>query len=293
MSKFQSNKIASLLMVSACFTFATISIVFSFINQTISGVQIFFITNFSAAIIIASHNILSLNFHFFKLSGIKFYLARALLNNISTLLWFYLIRNTDINQMTALSYAAPILTSVMAIKVFKESFLRHRIMGILTCLIGMVFIVNPFTHNFDYDILLGFPMIFCWSLSDIIMKRQGKTENFINQSFYICLFNSLFAIIPVIIFWQSLEFVDFSLMQIIAMLLILNTGLLYLAYAKGEVNYIATFDFSRVAFTYILSYIFLGSFTHLNVLIGSLMILFSLIVTHIKEKELFKEINLP
>ncbi len=220
--------------------------------------------------------------------NIPLLMFRGLLGTLALLCIFYSIRNMPLNISTVIQYTYPIFISIFAGILINEKITKNIIIAALTGWIGILIILNPYrlsNLNIDLEsstILIAFLGAISTSLAYITVKKLSSTEDI-----YIII--KYFPLISVIILFP-IVFVNWVTPNINDLFWIIGIGIctqagqtfLTLGLKKLPTSEAATINYSQVFFGSVWGIIFFREIITINFIIGSLLVLFGIIISSSK-----------
>ena len=144
--------------------------------------------------------------------------------------------------------------------------------------IGVIIILRPGFHKFDEGYIFSFCSIIFWTISNLIVKTMTKTDKpqtiVAHVTFFMFIFSMPFAL-PYLAPLNFTAFVEFFILGIISNI---SYKLIAEAYSKNDLSILQPFDFSRLIFTSFVAYFIFDEKLDIWVFVGSLIILFGLIL---------------
>lgn len=186
------------------------------------------------------------------------HVARGTFSLLGTLCFFVAVSNLDVLDASAISYLDHILVMLIGFLYFKEKMTKPKLVMIILCGIGAMLIIKPGFVTFNkYYIYLFMALIF-WAMNCTVIKILGATERSKAQIFYVMLFSSFFSLPLAMHEWVSVEIWHLKYIAIIAICYLIHTIAFFKALKYADISTIMPFDYTRLIFTGILGYLFLG-----------------------------------
>jgi S-adenosylmethionine uptake transporter len=278
---------AILWMVFASFSLSVMSILIALIGDKVHFFQLMFLTTFVGLVI----GLIFKNYSFpteIKTTQVKYYIYRGALSTIAMFMWFYTLSIMDVAEATAISYLTPFLNFVAAIVLLKEVIKPRYILSLIFGLVGALFILRPSTQM-GFGPLMALLTALFWCITDIITKARAKYDNAATQVFYSYLFMALFSLPFALNIWHPIAKLDILLIVILGIVQLINLYAICQAYHYADLVVILPFDFTRLIFTGIMSFIIFGEILSVWSIVGSIIILTSMIYMYNKETKLAKD----
>ncbi|MFN7038951.1 MAG: DMT family transporter [Alphaproteobacteria bacterium] len=261
-------------MINAAFTLSVMILIVNHLANVHSFI-IFATSSLIAAICSACYIIFTKKS--FKVKRIYGYLLRALFGSVSMVMWFHTVKSIPVTEATSISFLTPLLNSLCAILILKESFSYKNFLSLIVGFIGAIIMLQPMFVNFNYGYFLALVTVIIWVITDLLTKIQARTDETIIQCFYISLFTFLFCLPFAISVWQNLNANEIKWLIILGLFQFFNLYSLFKAYSYANLSLIVPFDFTRLIFTAIFAYFILGETVSLNSYFGAIIILISVI----------------
>jgi drug/metabolite transporter (DMT)-like permease len=212
----------------------------------------------------------------FKLSSknLLFYFSRAFVSFIAMQLWIFAINHIGINEATAISYTGPFWIFLAARYVMKESINFKSLMAISINMIGVIIILKPNIATLSvFGIGASVTSILLWVLYETICKKQTSDQHYMLQTFYVFLMATIIIAPFAITKWQPVSFEALKSISLLATLSVFNVTAIFIAYAFAPMMVISPFSYARLVFTAILTNLVYHTVPHVEVFIGSGIIL--------------------
>jgi drug/metabolite transporter (DMT)-like permease len=216
------------------------------------------------------------------------YCARAFTGILAMWTWIEAIKIIAPNLATAFSYSTPFFCFLIGKLFFKERlpslvFVAFGI-SVVGALVALIPHINsPFVLK---GVLLSIASAICWALYNSLCKHQAnKGEHFLVQAFYTFGFSAL-LIAPLAIYqWQPIPAGTLLQMSEISLCRVLNIIALFFAYRFAAISLLASFEFARIIFMAIGSYLVWQTVpTSLDWIGASLIFVASLMIVAVTRK---------
>ena len=217
----------------------------------------------------------------------NFYRAAAMTG--STFCFITGLSYLPIADAIAIAFAAPLLTTLLAIVWIKERVGFHRWVAILFGFLGVVIIVQPTGDAFKIAALAPLGAAFFGAIRDVITRKITGTE-----SSFAILLTSMFLItltgyLTYPFGWSELQFEHLWLFLCSSILVGLAQYLMIEAFRLGEVGLISPFKYSSLLWAVIIGFIVWGDVPGSLVLVGAAILIVSGIYLLHAEKRLQKD----
>ena len=221
----------------------------------------------------------------FQTKNIYLHVFRGGNGTISMFFWFYAVNSLPLSEAVSLSFLTPIITTIASMIFLKEKVSKNIFMASFISFIGVIIILRPGFHKFDEGYIFSFCSIIFWTISNLIVKTMTKTDKpqtiVAHMTFFMFIFSMPFAL-PYLAPLNFIAFFEFLALGVISNI---SYKLIAEAYSKNELSILQPFDFSRLIFTSFVAYFIFDEKLDIWVFVGSLVILFGLIMI-VKKKSI-------
>lgn len=200
---------------------------------------------------------------------------RATIGIIGMETWFYCVAILPLNQATALSYTAPLFTTLFAIFYLKERGSMLRWLALFVGFIGAMIILRPDPAHFDSRALIVLFATSMWAVASMMVKTLTRTEPALRIVFIMSIFMSLWALPLALYHWRAPSLTDWGFLLIIACASVGAQWCLTKAYSLADVSSLTPYDFGRLIFTSLFAYIAFGETSTISTWIGASIIVAS------------------
>lgn len=258
-----------------CFT---VSVTFAVVRFAIKDINIYTMTLIQTCIafIMLLPVVLRFGIANLKTQKLKLHIIRNIFGLVGVSCFYYGVTKIHLNDATALSFTAPLWTTLAAILILKEKVKRYRLIGMIVSFIGALIVLRP-SGEFDPHMLWILASVFLMGFVQVFIAQLNKTEPPIRIIFYM-VFLSLFMTAPfAYIHWITPKWENIAWIFLLCCIVYINLFGVVLAYKYAEINVLMPLDFSRLIFTAIIAYLVFGEHLTPLTLIGSVVILAGII----------------
>jgi drug/metabolite transporter (DMT)-like permease len=225
------------------------------VGQSIPVVEILFFRQMLVLVIISPVILKNID-SVFRTTVLRFHVLRSFLAVIATLTGFMAVVHLPLAEVTAISFARTLFTTILAIFFLKEVVGVRRWSSVIVGFIGVLVIIRPETENINIYALLAIVSAFFVSSGSILMRKLSQIQN----SSTIMVFQSIFVPLilagPAIYFWVMPTLDEALLIVVIGALTSLMQWLFIQAYKVGEAAAIAPMEYSRLFYATIIGIVF-------------------------------------
>lgn len=213
----------------------------------------------------------------FHTARMKSHFWRATVGILGMQAWFYCVTTLPLNNATALSFTAPLFTSLFAVIFLKESAGGARWAAMIAGFLGTLVILQPNPASFDWNALVVILTTSIWAVAGMLVKSLTRTEPPLRIIFYMALFMFLWAIPPAALHWSMPSAKGWLLLTAVAVCSTVAHWALVKAYALAGVVQIMPYDFSRLLWTALFAWFFFGEESQLTTWVGAAIIVGSVV----------------
>ena len=277
----------ALWMVLSAFFFAILGALVRHLSKEIHPFEIAFFRTFGILIIMLvwkGRGLKNLQVQQFKL-----HMARAGFGTAAMLMMFSAFALMPIADVTALTFTAPLFTTIGAAVFLGEVLKARRIAATLIGFIGAMIILRPGIQDFDTPALLALGAAASVSGTMLCIKGLSRTESSNAIVFLNALMMTPLSLIPALFVWTMPAWETLALL--------LGTGVggfciqqcLTRAFAATEATAVLPFDFSRLLFTALLGYVVFSELPDIWTWVGGALVMASVVYIARRESQLAKK----
>lgn len=180
---------------------------------------------------------------------------RGVIGGVGMMTWTYSLTLMPLTHATALSFTAPLFSTLFAILYFKERADMRHCAALLVGFAGTLVILRPSVAGFDWASLIVIIATTMWAITGMFVKSLSATEPPLRMVFYMNFFMFLMSLPFGLVQWQMPSPYAVSVLLLIACMSILMHFCMARAYALASVVTLMPYDFSRLIFTSAFAYI--------------------------------------
>lgn len=193
-----------------------------------------------------------------KTKRIGLHIARGLFSAAATLCFYHGLKYIRAADAAAVSYLEQILVLILGVTYFKEKMTMTKFIAISCGIIGSILVIKPGFQEFNSKYMYIFGAIIFWGMNNFSVKVLGQTERTKTQLFYAMLFGSLFTFpFAMMHSWDGFQPGIIKYVVILAICHLLHVIAFFRAFKYADMSSVMPFDYTRLIFTGLLSYIFL------------------------------------
>lgn len=207
-----------------------------------------------------------------RTSRIGLHALRGIVNIAAMFLFFSALAITPLAKVTALSFTAPIFTSVLSVVILREQIRLRRWTAIGLGFIGMLIILRPGIAVVETGALLVIASALLWSLALIIVKTLSRTESSVAIVAWMGIFLSVFSIGPALWVWKDPTLWAWGWLLFIGFSGSVAQVCLSQALKETDPTAVMPFDFLKLVWAALLAFWFLGEVPDEMTFVGAAVI---------------------
>ena len=207
------------------------------------------------------------------LSGLRterlhLHLTRALFGIIAMVLWFFTLSLMPLAEATALSFTAPIFTSILAVFFLNELMRHHRWIAVALGFLGALIIIRPGLAAINPVALLAIVTALVWGSSTVLVKYMSRTETTSAIVIYLPLFLTPLSLVPALFVWAWPSPSLWAMAILFGAVGTAGHFCLTRALAVADATSVMPFDYLRLPFVAVIAYLAFGETADLWVWLG-------------------------
>ncbi len=274
-----------LFMLISTFVFAAMVVTIRHVADDLPTAEIVFLRNLISLLIL----IPAIFYHggkSLKTSNFSMHFWRSFIGLVGMELWFYSLVLMPINVATALSFTAPLFTTIIAVIFLREKIGLKRIIALLVGFAGVLVIIRPSpAHGLDSSIVIILTATIFWAVASNIVKSLTKRESTWQIMFYMTLIMTILSAPLGVWQWQHPTNEHWLLLLFISGLSLIAHFLFVAAIARVDLVKLMPIDFMRLVFTAILAYFIFEEVIDIYTAIGGFIIVFSAVYISWRERK--------
>ena len=288
------NILGALCMVTSVTFFSLMDVIVKATNDYAVGEIIFFRALFGFIpifLLIPKYRLK--NFYITQRWGLHFF--RSLFGAIAMVAIFIALRNLQLAEVTAMTFAGPIFVTLLSILFLNEKVKRKRWIAVGLGFVGVLIISRPGFESLNYYYL--FPIIFCIGFAAVcifIRKLTLYGESVWLIAFYFTLTSGLFGLATFPFGgWLMPSMNDFILLVLIGIFGSVANLLLTQSYKLAEVSLTTPLKYLSLVFAIVFGFFIFQEIPSTWTIFGSLLIVISSVIIFTREHALKKPVIMP
>ena len=272
------NVRGSLIILIASLASVTMSSLIKHVGQTIPVVEILLIRQIIVLIIISPVIFRNLG-TVFRSSAYGLHFLRASLSGIAMYTGFTAVVKMALAEVTAITFARTLFTTILAIIFLKEIIGMRRWTSIIIGFVGVLMIVRPDPDSINIYALMAIISALCVSGIHIVMRKVSQIDKPSMIMAFQSTFIALVMAVPAYYQWVVLNWNQMIYLLIIGILMSLMQWLFIQALKAGEAAAIAPMEYVRLLYAGIIGIIFFAEIPTVWTLSGAVVIVASTLYT--------------
>ena len=209
---------------------------------------------------------------FRKTQQLKTHMLRSVVGICAMWVWFMSISIVTITDQTALSFLAPIFTTLGAILFLKEIVRIRRWLAIIIGLSGAIVIVRPGFAELSVGHLYAVGSAMMMGMSMLLIKHLTAKDSPLMIVFFSHIFMTPLAFVPAMLVWSHFPPVLYLYLIGFAPFAFLGHFALAKAYSLADASFVAALDYARLPFAALVGWLMFAEFSDIWTWIGASII---------------------
>jgi drug/metabolite transporter (DMT)-like permease len=223
----------------------------------------------------------------------RLHLLRALIGIFAMVGWFTTLSLMPLAEATALSFTAPIFTSVLAVLILGEVMRLRRWTATLIGFLGALLIVRPGFAAIDPVALLAIGTAAVWATSTVLIKVMARTESAGAITTYMALLTTPMTLLAALFVWQAPSWEQLGIAALLGATGSIGHICMSRALAAADASLVAPLDYLRLPIVALIAFLAFGEVPNAWVWLGAAVIAASSIYIAQREARLKGAPRLP
>jgi drug/metabolite transporter (DMT)-like permease len=193
-----------------------------------------------------------------RTSRLRLHLLRALIGIFAMVGWFTTLSLMPLAEATALSFTAPIFTSVLAVLILGEVMRLRRWSAVAIGFLGALIIVRPGFAAIQPAALLAIATAAIWASSTILIKIMARTESAGAITTYMVLLTTPMTLLAALFVWQNPTFEQLAWAALLGTAGSAGHFCMSRALATADATLVAPLDYLRLPIVALIAFIAFG-----------------------------------
>jgi drug/metabolite transporter (DMT)-like permease len=186
------------------------------------------------------------------------HLLRAAIGIAAMVCWFTTLSLMPLAEATALSFTAPMFTSLLAVLFLGEAMRARRWSATALGFAGALLIIRPGFQNVEPLALLAIATAAVWATSTILVKVMARTESAGAVVTYLVLFSTPLSFIAALFVWQTPTLTELGFAALLGAAGSVGHLCMTRALAATEATIVVPFDYLRLPVVALIAYAAFG-----------------------------------
>jgi drug/metabolite transporter (DMT)-like permease len=183
---------------------------------------------------------------------------RAIVLLSSTFCNFFAMQYLQLAQVAAISFTIPLLVCALSVPLLGEHVGRRRWLAVITGFLGVLVIMRAGADSFHWAMLVSLFNAFLGAMYNIITRKVGGHDAAETSLFYVCLFGSVGAALPLLSHWQTPEAWQWLPLVLMGAAGALGHLMLIQAHRLATASAIAPFIYTQIIWMIIAGWLLFG-----------------------------------
>jgi drug/metabolite transporter (DMT)-like permease len=203
---------------------------------------------------------------------LRLHLLRALIGIFAMVGWFTSLSLMPLAEATALSFTAPIFTSVLAVLILGEVMRLRRWSATMVGFLGALLIVRPGFAAIQPAALLAIATAAVWASSTVLIKVMARTESAGAITTYMVLLTTPMTLLAALFVWQNPTPEQLGWAALLGAAGSTGHICMSRALAAADATLVAPFDYLRLPVVALIAFLAFGEVPSLWVWVGGTVI---------------------
>ena len=228
---------------------------------------------------------------FSKTQQLKTHMLRSAVGICAMWVWFMSISIVPITDQTALSFLAPIFTTLGAILFLKEIVRIRRWLAIIIGLFGAIVIVRPGFAELSVGHLYAVGSAMMMGMSMLLIKHLTAKDSPLMIVFFSHIFMTPLAFVPAMLVWSHFPPELYLYLMGFAPFAFFGHFALAKAYSLADASFVAALDYARLPFAALIGWLMFAEFSDIWTWIGASIIFASAFYIVRREVQLTRSVG--
>ena len=188
---------------------------------------------------------------------------------------FVALAHMPLADVIAISFAAPLFITLLAVPLLSERVGAHRIAAVVAGLAGVAIVMRPGAGVFEWAALLALASALFFSFFQITTRVLAATEAPFTTLLYTGIGTLACSSVAVPFFWAPISTFEIGVFAVIGTLGVGAHVCMIRAYAFTQASFLAPFNYAKLLWAVALGYLVFAEVPQLNVIAGSAVIVAS------------------
>lgn len=274
-------------MLVSTILFTGMQVTVRHVSEELHPFEIAFFRNFFGLLVV-SPLLFRFGFGVLQTPKLKLHALRGALQTAGMMLFFTALTLAPLAQTVALSFTAPLFTTILAIVILRERAGWRRWAALIAGFVGAWIVIRPGLAVVNTGALLVILSSCVWAGSMIIIKILSRTESSLTITLYMGLFMAPLSLIPALFVWQWPGGQALMFLVLVGAFGGLGHLALAQAFKESDATAVLPYDFTRLIWASALGFLVFAEVPDLWTWIGGFVIFSSTVYIAFRETRLRK-----
>lgn len=257
----------ALWMCAAATAFAVMINLVRSLTQVFDPLQVVFFRN-AFGLVAMLPWLMGSGIHVLATRRLGMHVGRAAIGLAAMTLWFTTLSLMPLAEATALSFTAPMFTSLLAIVFLGEVMRARRWAAIAAAFAGALIVIRPGAQALDPVALLAVFTALVWASGTVMVKVMARTESAGAIVTWLTLLLTPLSLVPALFVWVTPNFEQLALATLLGIAGSIGHFCLTRALASADATVVVPFDYLRLPMVALIAYLAFGEAPDLRTWVG-------------------------
>ena len=288
-----SNALAGIgFMMLACVLFGAMHVGVRHVTQSIHPFEAAFFRNLFGLLVIAP-SFITHGWRPLRTARFGLHCARAALNVVAMLSFFYALSITPVVLVQALAFTAPLFTSVLAVALLGERIRARRLTAIVVGFAGTLLIIRPGVQPFELGPALVLASAAVWGYVVVLIKSLSRTDSAVTITAYMVLLMTPMTLVCALFVWTWPSGGELAVLVGIGIAGTLAQMCMTQSLRLAETMVVLPFDFTKLVWGAFFAWLLFGELMDTWTLVGALVIFSGGLYVAYRERQLARSGRVP
>ncbi|MFN4088451.1 MAG: DMT family transporter [Alphaproteobacteria bacterium] len=214
---------------------------------------------------------------------------RGGLQSVGMLCFFTGVTMIPLSTVTALSFTAPLVGSLLAVLILGEIVRARRITALVIGFVGVIVVLRPGFAEISTGALLILASTISWGSTMVVIKVLSRTESSATQTAYMGLFLTPITLVPALFVWEWPTLEQYGWFLLIGIAGTLGHLAFAQAFRQADATAVLPLDFLRLIWATLVGWLIFSELPDLWAWIGGTVIFASATYIAYRESKVARE----
>ncbi len=272
-------------MMLACVLFGAMHVGVRHVTQSIHPFEAAFFRNLFGLLVIAP-SFITHGWRPLRTERFGLHCARASLNVVAMLSFFYALSITPVVLVQALAFTAPLFTSVLAVALLGERIRARRLTAIVVGFAGTLLIIRPGVQPFELGPALVLASAAVWGYVVVLIKSLSRTDSAVTITAYMVVLMTPITLVCALFVWTWPSGGEIAVLVGIGIAGTLAQMCMTQSLRLAETMVVLPFDFTKLVWGAFFAWLVFGELMDTWTLAGALVIFSGGLYVAYRERQL-------